>query len=64
VTWQVALAASLSLNLVLWLRGAIIAWRSEEDIEIAYRQGKREGWFDALRHVQVGRDQASKHFLN
>lgn len=59
-----ALGVSLSLNAVLWIRGALVSWRYEQNVEAAYRQGRREGWFDAVRHVPVQRDKGSKHFLN
>ena len=64
MTIALALGLSVSLNLVLWIRSALVSWRYEQDVESAYRQGRREGWFDAARHLPVDRDRPSNHFLN
>ena len=65
MTWNLALGLSVSLNLVLWVRSALVSWRYEQDVDSAYRQGRREGWFDAMRHMPgPSRDKDSKHFLN
>ena len=61
---RLLLGASVSLNVVLWLRYATVKWRAEVDRDSAYRQGKRDGWFDAVRHLPIGSKPTSTNILN
>jgi len=58
------LGVSVALNVVLWVRLQLARWHAEQDVDSAYRQGRWDGWFDAARHIPVGRARSGDNHLN
>jgi len=64
MTLRLALGVSISLNVVLYVRLLLARWHAEQEIRQAQIEGRREGWFSALRHVPVGRSTSGGNHLN
>lgn len=64
MTLRLALGVSISLNVALYVRLLLVRWHAEQEVRNAQIEGRREGWFAALRHLPVGRDRSGGHHLN
>ena len=64
MTLRLALGVSMAVNVGLYVLLLLVRWHADEEIRNAQIEGRREGWFAALRHLPVGRDQSSGNHLN